>query len=245
MSDVIIFILLIIGAYLLGSVPLAYLIGKWARGIDLRQYGSGNVGMTNLMVSTSKWLGIPVLIFDLGKGTIAVLVARWLGLPIYMQSIVGMAAIIGHNWPVFLKFNAGRGVLTTVGTALAVEPLITIILTLLSFFGIPFHQLPITALFCIFMLPVTFWFSSVPVLNSLITYPLGDERLAVTLVFLIIFLLVPIRRITIPLSPVSKTISKGELVVNRFLFDRDIRSRAEWLRRAPSQVPKNTEGGVK
>lgn len=245
MPDVIIFILLIIGAYLLGSVPLAYFIGKWVKGIDLREYGSGNVGMTNLVASTSVWWGIPVLIFDLGKGAIGVLAARWLGLPLWMQSIVGMAAILGHNWPVFLKFNAGRGVLTTVGTALAVEPIITAILTLLSFTGIPFHQLPITALFCIFMLPVTFWFSTAPVLKPLFTYPLGDERLAVTLVFLVIFLLVPIRRMTVPLSEVSKTISKRELMVNRFIFDRDIRNREEWLRRAPTKARKNNRDEAK
>ena len=59
------FALLILGAYLLGSIPAAYLVAKWARGIDLRQYGSGNVGSTNLMKQTSKRLGIPVIFFDL------------------------------------------------------------------------------------------------------------------------------------------------------------------------------------
>jgi len=236
---------LFIGTYLLGSVPLAYFIAKWARGIDLRQHGSGNVGMTNLMATTSIWLGIPVLIFDLGKGALAVYAARWLGFPLYLQGVVGLAAIIGHNWPIFLKFNAGRGVLTTVGVALAIEPLLTVILVFLSFIGIPFHQLPITALFAIFLLPVTSWFSTAPVLNSLFTYPLGNERLAVTLVLLATFLLVPIRRLTVPLSPLAKTVSRCELMINRLLFDRDIRSREAWLRRNQAKTPEHKEGNSK
>jgi acyl phosphate:glycerol-3-phosphate acyltransferase len=246
MSEAIKFVLLLIGAYLLGSIPLAYFIGKWARGIDLRKYGSGNVGMTNLMTTTSVWLGIPVLIFDLGKGALAVYAARWLGLPLYMQSIVGLGAIIGHNWPVFLNFNAGRGVLTTVGVALAFEPLMTVILVVIAFIGIPFHQLPITALFSIFLVPVTFWFSTAPVLNTLCTYPLGDGRLAVTLVFFVIFLLVPIRRLTVPLSSLSKTVSRRELLVNRFLFDRDIRNRKAWISQSPhNPVSENEKGQAK
>ena len=243
MSEAIKLILLLIGAYLLGSVPLAYLIGKWVRGIDLRQYGSGNVGMTNLMATTSIWLGIPVLFFDLGKGVLVVYIARWVGLPLYLQCVVGVAAIIGHNWPVFLNFNAGRGVLTTVGVALALEPLMTVILVGLSFVGIPFHQLPLTALFAIFLLSVTAWFSTVPVLNSLFTYPLGDEKLIVTIMFFIIFLLVPIRRLTVPLSSLAKTVSRKELLINRFLFDRDIRSRKVWISQSPRKTAyENKEG---
>jgi glycerol-3-phosphate acyltransferase PlsY len=233
------FVLLLIGAYLLGSVPLAYLIGKWARGIDLRQYGSGNVGMTNLMATTSIWLGIPVLFFDLGKGVLAVYAARWLGFPLYLQGIVGLAAIIGHNWPVFLNFNAGRGVLATVGVGLAMEPLMAVILVAFSFIGIPFHQLPITALIAILLLSVTAWFSTAPVLSTLYIYPLGDARLAVALVFFAIFLLTPIRRLTAPLSSLSKTVSRRELLVNRLLFDRDIRNREIWV----SQTPHKTISG--
>ena len=62
MPEAVIFVLLFIGAYLLGSVPLAYLVAKWVRGIDLRQVGSGNVGMTNVMLTVSIWWGIPVFI---------------------------------------------------------------------------------------------------------------------------------------------------------------------------------------
>ena len=231
MPEAVIFILLFIGAYLFGSIPLAYLIAKWVRGIDLRQVGSGNVGMTNVMSTVSIWWGIPVLIFDLGKGILAVYAARWLGLPFYMQGLVGMAAVIGHNWPVFLKFNAGRGVLTTVGVAFAFEPYMTIILVLLSFVGIPFHQLPISALISILLVSVTTFFANQPGFNVLFVNDFGDQRLLLALILFIIFLLTPIRRMTVPVSELGKQISRGELLLNRLIFDRDIRDRKVWLNR--------------
>lgn len=231
MPQAVICILLFIGAYLFGSIPLAYLIAKWVRGIDLRKVGSGNVGMTNVMATVSIWWGIPVLIFDIGKGILAVYVARWLGLPFYMQAIVGIGAIIGHNWPVFLKFNAGRGALTTIGVAFAIEPYMTLILTFLAFIGIPFRQLPITALISILLVSVTTSLSHLPVFSPLFVNNFGDQRLILALVLFIVFLITPIRRMTVPVSAQGKQISRGELLLNRFLFDRDIRSRKEWLSR--------------
>ncbi len=81
--------LLILGGYLLGSVPAAYLVAKWSRGIDIRQYGSGNVGASNLLRLTSKWLVIPVTFFDIGKGALTVWVAQLLGLGVAEQIVVG------------------------------------------------------------------------------------------------------------------------------------------------------------
>ncbi|MDD4876817.1 MAG: glycerol-3-phosphate acyltransferase, partial [Dehalococcoidales bacterium] len=75
----IIFGLLIIVAYLLGSVPAAYLAAKWSRGIDIREYGDGNVGASNLLRVTSKWIAYTVIIFDLGKSALIIWVAQLLG----------------------------------------------------------------------------------------------------------------------------------------------------------------------
>ena len=115
--------LLILAAYLLGSVPTAYLAAKFARGIDLRQYGTGQVGGGNLWRITSWKLGLPIGIFDLVKGMIMVWVAQLVGLDIAQQLTVGLAAIAGHNWPVFLRFSGGRGVGTASGVIL-ILPLI-------------------------------------------------------------------------------------------------------------------------
>lgn len=232
MSPIAISILLCIGFYLFGSIPAAFIVAKWARGIDLRNYGSGNVGFTNLAASTSKWLAIPVLIFDLGKGALAVFAARWLGLSLTLQAVVGIFAVAGHNWPVFLKFNAGRGILTTVGVGLALVPKLGTALILLTFIGIPFHLIALTSLITIFCFPVLIWFSVVPPINLLIGNPLGGERLAMTLILFALWLLVPLRRMTVPRSSLAASISTGQLLLNRFLFDRDIRDRKAWVTRS-------------
>jgi|WetSurMetagenome_2_1015567.scaffolds.fasta_scaffold182296_2 acyl phosphate:glycerol-3-phosphate acyltransferase len=234
MYDWLIFIALLIGAYLLGSIPLAYLIPKWTRGIDLREYGSGNVGFTNVAASTSKWLAIPVLVFDIGKGALAVLAARWLGFSLPLQGIIGIAAITGHNWPVFLKFNAGRGLLTTIGVVVALVPKAGVVLTLIALLGIPFHILALTSMICVFLISLVSWFSTIPPFDWLIGTSLVNDSLSMALVFFAIWLLMSIRRLTVPYSSLANTVSTGQLIVNRLLFDRDIRDRKAWLNRTPA-----------
>jgi len=99
---------LILAAYLLGSVPVTYLAARFARGIDIRQYGSGHLGGGNLWRMTSWKLGLPVIVFDLGKGVLMVWVAQILGLSVAQQLVVGAAAVVGHNWSIFLRFGGGR-----------------------------------------------------------------------------------------------------------------------------------------
>ena len=124
------FTLLVPAAYLMGSVPSAYLVARFVRGMDIRQYGTGQVGGGNLWRITSWKLGLPVGAFDVAKGLVMVWVAQLMGLSIAQQLIVGLAVIAGHNWPVFLHFSGGRGVGTTLGI---IEPLPVI----LGFSGIP------------------------------------------------------------------------------------------------------------
>jgi len=218
------FVLLTIGAYLFGSVPAAYLAARWSRGIDLRQYGSGNVGATNLLKFTSKRVAFPVIIFDLGKGAAMVWAAQLLGLGVIQQVTIGLAAIIGHNWPVFLRFNGGRGGLTTLGVALILAPKLTIILLAIAFTFAIFRQLALGTILLLATLPVCSWFFS---------QPLGiKEPLPVTLGFLAIFLVTIIRRLTAPRSAEAISISKKQLLFNRLLFDRDIRDREAWINRA-------------
>jgi glycerol-3-phosphate acyltransferase PlsY len=221
--------LLCIGAYLLGSIPAAFIIAKWSRGIDLRKVGSGNVGFSNLAASTSKYLAVPVFIFDVGKGALAVFAARWAGLPLPLQAVVGICAIAGHNWPVFLKFNAGRGILTTVGVGVALIPKLGAALVLLSFVGIPFHLLALTSLIAVFLFPLLTYFSSAPVISWLVGTSFGGDRLPMVIILFGIWLLVPMRRLTAPRSSRAANVSTGQLLLTRFLFDRDIKDRKVWL----------------
>lgn len=130
-----------VGAYLLGSVPAAYLVAKWSRGIDIRQFGSGNVGASNVLTSVSRRWSIPVIIFDLVKGLLAIYIAQLIGLGVTQQVAVGLATIIGHNWPVFLCFAGGRGGLTIMGVTLILAPKLALSLEV-RFFS--WHHCPIT-----------------------------------------------------------------------------------------------------
>jgi glycerol-3-phosphate acyltransferase PlsY len=217
------FVLLLVGGYLLGSVPAAYLAAKWSRGIDIRRHGSGNVGASNVLAAGARWASIPVILFDLGKGMLPVYIAHLLGLPLYQQVIIGLATIIGHNWPVFLRFNGGRGLLTTVGVIFIFSPWLALIVVVFAYAWAPFKQLSLGSFFALILLPILSWFLS---------GPLGIERtLTLTLGFVGMFLIAIIRRLTAPRTQLSASVSTPQLLLNRFLFDRDIREREAWLRR--------------
>ncbi len=108
-------------SYLLGSMPTAYIFGKFYKGIDIREYGSGNVGATNVFRVLGKWPGMIVLLIDILKGLLPVIVvADFLGLESIGEWIIlGLIAVIGHNWTVFLKFKGGKGIATGLGVLIA------------------------------------------------------------------------------------------------------------------------------
>lgn len=120
----------VVASYLLGSVPFAYVMGKLLVGVDVRKIGSGNVGGTNLMRAAGKAWGALVIALDLGKGVCAAGLIAWLlyrdGMPVgreWFGVICGAMAVVGHNWPVWLRFHGGKGVATSVGVFFALTPL--------------------------------------------------------------------------------------------------------------------------
>ena len=216
----------LVGAYLLGSVPSAYLAGKWSRGIDIRRYGSGNVGATNLLRITSRRVALPVIIFDSAKGIIMVAVAWQLGLGVTEQLVVGIAAIVGHNWPVFLRFSGGRGVITTMGVAFII-PIVNNLVPLQTSFLISvlygsiavvsayFKRLPLGVFIIVAIFPLVTW--------------LLIESVPLTLGYLGMFLILVIRRLT-AWQPVRVTsISRRRVLINRLLYDRDMKDKAAWM----------------
>ncbi len=106
--------------YLLGSVPFGLVLTRMAGLGDIRTIGSGNIGATNVLRTGRKGLALATLLLDSGKGTIAVLLARWLGGE-EAALVAGFCAVLGHNFPVWLKFKGGKGVATTLGTLVAVS----------------------------------------------------------------------------------------------------------------------------
>jgi len=123
--------------YLLGSFPTAYLLVKWKSNVDIRESGSGNVGTLNSYVVTkSKQVGAAVLILDILKGLLVILIARAISDGSFAaQWIAGVAAVVGHSFPVWLKFKGGRGLATAVGVMLALGWVIILIWCIWWFVG--------------------------------------------------------------------------------------------------------------
>jgi len=113
----------IVIGYLLGSIPLAYIAGRLKKGVDIRQVGGGNVGALNTVREIGPAVGVTVLLADIAKGSAAVLIARWLGLDLIWIFVAGFAAVVGHNWPIFLKFKGGKGAATTLGVLAVLVPI--------------------------------------------------------------------------------------------------------------------------
>ncbi|MCL2022016.1 MAG: glycerol-3-phosphate 1-O-acyltransferase PlsY [Betaproteobacteria bacterium] len=116
-----ILILSCLAAYLLGSIPFAVVSSRLFRLADPRTYGSGNPGATNVLRSGNRKAAIFTLVGDAGKGAVAVLAARLPGLSEFDIGLVALAVLIGHIFPVFLKFKGGKGVATAAGALLALS----------------------------------------------------------------------------------------------------------------------------
>ena len=127
MTAVSLWIVSIVAAYLLGSIPFGYLLVRLVRKEDIREFGSGNIGATNVARSGAKGLGIATLVLDMLKALAAVMLAKWLGHGNFdLMVVAGVAAICGHVFPVWLRFRGGKGVASALGVFLALAPLATL-----------------------------------------------------------------------------------------------------------------------
>jgi len=216
---------LAIGSYLLGAVPAAYLAVRWTKGVDIRRQGTGNVGAANVLASASKWLAIPVGVFDIGKGAFCVWVAMLLDLGAAEQVTAGLLAIIGHNWPVYLRFNGGRGVFTTLGVVAALSPWLGLIILVIAYSLAPLRKLSLGVFFAFVSMPFLAWFLDGP-LNI-------EERLPVTIGIALMGSIGLGRRLLAPKSELGRDVPPAKLVFNRLLLDRDISDRKAWINRPP------------
>ncbi len=216
-------ILLLIGGYLLGSVPASLLVAR-ARGIDLRRQGTFQVGAGNVWRTTSHSLGLTVGIFDFCKGAAMVLFAFWLGMDPTRQLAVGLAVVAGHNWPVFLRFHGGRGVATSGGIIL-VMPFVNdsaiwgVLAYLVILVGamVLYRSSPVAVLIGVAIQPVVTTFT--------------NGGFSLTMAYLALLVIVIIKRLTAQESPESRSIGFWQLMVNRLVWDRDIADRSAWVSR--------------
>jgi glycerol-3-phosphate acyltransferase PlsY len=116
-------VLLILCGYILGSIPTGYLVGR-AFGVDVRRVGSGNIGTANVLRAAGKWPAVLTLVGDMMKGLIPVVIARLVTENVWVHAAVGLAAVVGHCWPVFLRFKGGKAVATGAGTSIGLAPLV-------------------------------------------------------------------------------------------------------------------------
>jgi acyl phosphate:glycerol-3-phosphate acyltransferase len=113
---------LVVAAYIAGAIPFGLLLVRAITGRDIRAEGSGNIGAMNVFRTSGPALGVAVLVLDLLKGLVPVLLARRMDLPPPTLVIVGLAAIAGHNWSVFLRGKGGKGIATSYGVLLGLSP---------------------------------------------------------------------------------------------------------------------------
>ena len=180
-----------LATYAIGAVPSAYLVCRLLRGRDIRRWGDGNAGAANVYRQVGPRAGTAVAIVDIGKGVLAVLVARQLVGPGAPELWGGVLAVMGHNWPLFLRFQGGRGAATALGVLLVLLPLATIPLALVGL-GVLFFSRSATVALAVFFIPlaVVSWYThasgvligyavALPVLVGLSHYLSGSRTPAV------------------------------------------------------------------
>ncbi|MQG33896.1 MAG: glycerol-3-phosphate 1-O-acyltransferase PlsY [SAR202 cluster bacterium] len=116
-------------AYLLGSISWGYMLLRWKMGVDVRDYGSGRTGMSNVLRTGGGKAAVVVLTLDIAKGVLAVVMARVIIGTTTAEVLAGLIALSGHNWPVFLQFKGGRGILTALGCLVIMTPIAAAVAT--------------------------------------------------------------------------------------------------------------------
>lgn len=158
-------LVLVIAAYLIGSIPFSLLLVRWVRGIDLRDFGSGNIGATNARRAAGTGWGIVALLADIAKGSLPVLgvllciAMDWIGDSGWIRLAVGVAAIFGHIFPVYLRFKpSGKGVATTLGCFLVLTPMaagimVIVLITVVTLF----RRMSAGSMAGVVSLPLSIW----------------------------------------------------------------------------------------
>jgi glycerol-3-phosphate acyltransferase PlsY len=215
--------LVVVISFLIGSIPVAYIFGRAIRGIDLRRYGSANVGASNVYQSVARWAVVPVGLLEIAQGMAGIMLAKLLGQGLGLQVVAGLAAITGETWSVFLGFSGGRGIGPSIGFMLGLAPPVLATFTVISLMGWPLRSYPLTVGVAIALTP----------LASLITAGPGPVAVGCLGMALIVFA----KRVLTNHIGLPADQDWRDVLLNRLLFDRDLRDRDEWVRRMPGGRP--------
>ena len=222
---------LYIAAFLLGSIPTGYIIGRLVRGIDIRRYGSGNIGTNNVNQQVGKkWMVVQAISDLLVKGAGSIWFSVYVtGIEWSSPLVIGppLLVIVGNNWSPFLKFQGGRGLGVAAGTLVAFSPLILGVLLIVYFGGCLLHRAGagVWALLALLLLPLLAFVvpDGLRMVEGLtmVWYSLGVLGLAV------------LKRVLANWSPFPVDLPRRKVLFNRLVLDRDVDDRTQWVERIP------------
>ena len=220
MPDTFLIPLLIIFSYSLGSVPTAYIVGKILRGLDIRNFGSGNVGGSNAIIHIGLIPGIIISSFDvLIKGSFIIfLLSSFLGGNLFIQGLIGLSAVVSHNWSPWIRFSGGRGISVFFGIILGFhlfeEGLIFICLVIIG--NLIRRETGFYIFLCMLILPI---------LSVSLHRPVELVLICILGIMILI-----IKRLLANGEPIGEN-DRLFVIFNRIIFDRDISNRKQWITR--------------
>ena len=237
-------ILLYLYAYLAGSIPSSYLVGRIAKNIDIREYGSGNVGGTTVLRHVGNWWASASILFEIFiKGGSPI----WAG--VYVFGIndtslhwvpLTLLAIAGHNWSIFLKFSGGRGIAVATGVLFGIAPVLLVICLITYLTGwFATKNSGVWVLISLVSLPI--WTLLLgEILDSVnAVWPLQSvDSTTITWCCIGIVSITILKRLLSNLERPAKDLQLRTLILNRLFLDRDTKDHQNWVNRQPP----NTEG---
>jgi glycerol-3-phosphate acyltransferase PlsY len=209
---------LVLFGYFMGSIPTAYIATRMVKGIDLRRVGSGTVSGSGVYDHVSVWVMVPVGLFDLAKGALPAWLGLQLGPDLSLAVAAGLAAVIGHNWSIFLRFTGGRGFSPFLGMMLVIFPWAFRWMMVFMGFGLLFKIHGLMALLGLISLTLLTWVT--------------DQPAAVTGACLAMWPITAIKRIEANRRPLpADPVGRRKVLLRRLLTDRDVRRGEPWTRR--------------
>jgi len=209
-------VLVVLAGYLIGAIPVAYIAGR-LKGIDIRRYGSANVGASNVYQSVAHWAVVPVGLAQIALAMAGIGLAKLLDQDLSVQVAAGGAALAGACWSIYLRLAGGRGIGASIGFMLFLTPITLVVFIVVSMAGVFARNVPVGVGAAIAVAP----------LSSLVVDGPGAIALGCLCMAIIIFT----KRLLGNPGVRAEGVSRREVLLNRLLFDRDIRNRDEWVRK--------------
>jgi glycerol-3-phosphate acyltransferase PlsY len=207
---------IIVGAYAIGSVPVAYLVGRATHGVDIREYGSGNVGASNIWQSVSKAMVVPVGLAQVAQGLAGPGAALLLGYGDGVRVAAAAAAVVANDWNPWLGFTGGRGIGATIGALIVLSPAALVVFIVIGVAGVLARAIPPGFALALVATPFAALAAGQPG-----TIVLGCALLAAIAL---------VKRVLANGAPTAEA-ERPAVWGHRLLYDRDVRDREAWVRR--------------